>query len=185
KRLRLPRAGKLPKLLSPELTAFVAALPRPAKDPLGERCQPVDRNEVALYHSRVDRILPLWQSQAGATVMCRVWSKSEKSHVEFALLSEGRQMPQSLARTEQGLIGRVLVETLLYRSDRKVELVDQLRNVAKEMGFRHFDEIVKWSAGRRLRQPTLAAGDDEASHSAESDQDDDIEDFIAAIDERS
>ncbi len=87
---------------------------------------------------------------------------------------------------EQGLVARVLLETLLYRSDRKVELVDQLRPVAKDMGFRHFEEVVKWSAGRRLRQPTLTAGDeDEAAHSAESDQDDDIEDFIAAIDKRS
>jgi len=168
-RIKIPKAGKLEKILSPHLKSFVASLPRPAGDPLAAICQPIASGTLPYFdnHGYVNALYPLWKSGPRYSLAVRSWAKRKKERTEFVWCGEKPEDEWgSRALSEQGFLADTLIEVMktLDWSNRP-QALGPAQRASDALGFRYFDETVKWFT---LKERT----------------DDDRFDFISGIDAR-
>jgi hypothetical protein len=179
-RVKVPRPGKLEKIISPELKAFVASLPRPTGDPLASLCQPIDPKSIPLFNDRITAVMPLWRSAEGYTVAWIRWGSRTPKRVEFVRLSESTDDDDLLALTEQGFLAKFTIELL------QKEKIDEARRASAAMGFKHFDEtrqfFDRWS---RTKPEHVEIDEDGEEDEASSAHEDALFDFLQDIDKRS
>lgn len=178
-RARVPKAGKLEKLLSPQLKAFVASLPRPSGDPLARAFEPVARESLPYYdnHGYVNALYPLWKTGGRYAVAARSWSKRKKERTEFVLAGADPGDDWDVrALTEQGFVADTVIG-LLQSGGPAAE-------AARALGFRHLDEtkawFMKWAATDWTKPVDEDDEDDTPAERAEAQR----YSFVRGIDER-
>lgn len=183
-RARVPKPGKLEKLLSPQLKAFVASLPLPAGSPLAQVFEPVDPKAMPYYddnHGYVNAVYPLWQSNGIYRLATRSWAKSKKERTEFVRYDgKPRGEWDIAAYTEQGLFADTVIGLLRAGGP--------AREAAAALGYRYLDETLAWHL--KSQSPAVAAprDDDEDEDDAEDEDGDPQETarftFVRNIDKR-
>ena len=163
KRLKVPKDRGLAERVSSSLQSFIDSLPRPDDDPLAPLCRPAKRDDVPLFSSRVTRVMPLWQSDEGVTIIFDHWSKRQKARVDYGIARDGDHSPIEISRTEQGLLADLMLR-LMQRQDWSRDqntTVDRCRAASEAVGFKHFEDALKWFRGHpRHREHEDDDGDD-------------------------
>lgn len=188
-RAKIPKPGKLVKIVSAHLQSFVAALPRPGGDVLAKACQPISEGSVPWYeHGSVNAMLPLWKSDAGYFVALRSRSKRHKERTEFVRLGEGPHDYDRRAFTEQGFLADTMVDVMgtLDWSD-GMTASERARRASDALGFRYFDDTVRWYRKWRATDwdKPLPEEDEDYGDLTPQEREREVRDvFIAGIDER-
>jgi hypothetical protein len=178
-RASVPKPGKLEKLLSPQLKAFVASLPRPAGDPLARRFEPVTRESLPYYanHGYVNALVPLWKSRDRYALATRSWARRKKERTEFVLAGANPDDEWDVrALTEQGFFADTVIDLL--------QSGGPVAEVSRALGFRHLDEtqawFVKWSSTDWTKPVDEDDEDDTPAERSEAERNS----FVRGIDER-
>jgi hypothetical protein len=119
--------------LSPKFVEFVFLDDKPK--PFRNWCEPREYGAPCEVPGDVTAVYPLWTCNMDVVAL---WLRDGQP--EFVCLCHDNPDPQVLARTEQGLLAH------LFRSlFEGGETLKSLRELAAVAGFRHVDELVKWS----------------------------------------
>lgn len=187
-RIKVPKPGKLEKILSPHLKSFVASLPRPAGDPLAAACQPIAPGLLPYFddHGYVEAVYPLWKSGSKHSLAVRSWSKRKKERTEFVWSGEKpNELWEMRALTEQGFLADTLIGVMktLDWSDRP-QALGPARRASEALGFRYFDETLRWFTRSSTSDYSKAANADEDEGTTAEDRADAARfDFVTSIDE--
>ena len=171
-RIKVPKPGKLERLLSPHLKSFVASLPRPVGDPLAEICQPIAPGTLPYFdnHGYVNALYPLWKCGAKHSVAVRSWSRRKRERTEFVWCGDQPGDDWDVrALSEQGFFADTLIDLMqtLDWSDHERAL-KRTRHASDALGFRHFDHTVQWFSRFTATDWTkLTDEDDDESVTAE------------------
>ena len=146
-RARLPKAGKLTKILSPHLQQFVACLPRPAGDVLAGTCQPIAAGTLPYFegHGYVNAAFPLWKAGGKYSLAVRSSARRRKERTDFVWSGETGEDWDIRACTEQGFLADTMVDVMKTLDwSQSLSAREEARRAADALGFKHLDETVKW-----------------------------------------
>jgi hypothetical protein len=179
KRRKVPGAGKLTKMVSPKLQAFVASLPR--SDALAQWCKPLVAEDIPLYASRPRAVMPLWKGPDGPLAAWITHSRGVPTKLQFVrftpLAPKARDNHETIAATDQGFLAWFLMRVLMGQDvgAESMNVRDMARKAADALGFRYLDDVLAWHRQwlAALASPDVAVkqsddDDDEAETPRES-----------------
>ena len=186
---RLPKAGKLTKIVSPHLQAFAAALPRASGDVLASTCQPIGAEGAPWYDSRgrVEAMLPLWKSDAGCSVAVRRSSRRHKERTEFMRLGEKPDEYEIRAFTEQGFLADTMIDVMgTLDWGNEMSASERARRASEALGFAYGDETVRWYREWRATDWTKPLKEEEDDEDMTPDERAALrrDDYVTSIDKR-
>jgi hypothetical protein len=188
-RAKVPKPGELVKLLSPHLNYFVAALPRPAGDPLEKICEPIAPGSLPYFegHGYVNAVLPLWKCGPKHSLAARSSSRGRKERTDFVWSgSEPTDKWDVRAHSEQGFLADTMLDLMhtLDWSD-QFDALRQLRRAAEALDFKHLDATVAfYETLKRNDWSQLQNEDDDEDNTAQERSDSARFDFVSDIDEQ-
>lgn len=150
RRRKSPGPGKLTKMLSPKLQAFMSGLPRPAGDPLARFCLPFAPHDVPLYALAPRAVMPLWQGPDGPLAAWITHSRGVPTKLQFVRFTElkpkARDNDEVVATTEQGFLAWFLMRVLAAEGPavEPMQARELGRRAADALGFRYLDDTLAW-----------------------------------------
>jgi hypothetical protein len=165
RRRAVPGPGKLAKMLSPQLRAFVAGLPGTAGDALAKHCRALAAADVPLHALGPRAVMPLWQGPDGPLAAWITHSRGVPTKLEFVrfapLAPKARNNHEVLASTEQGFLAWFVMRLLVAQgaSAEPMQARELARRAADALGFRYLDDTLawhgEWLAAHRGEMPAI------------------------------